>query len=74
MSLDARLRRLETGVSLDPVPSPFLVWAGTLPLEDVRALRDYLRASVEVESPEVLATGARYRRGRELLALAPEAR
>lgn len=65
MSLDARLRRLETGVSLDP---------GTLPLEDVRALRDYLRASVEVESPEVLATEARYRRGRELLALAPEAR
>lgn len=73
MSLEGRLRKLEAELPNTPVPSPFIEWASTLPIDDIRAIRDYLRAWDEGESDEVLATHPRHRRARALLLLAPSA-
>lgn len=71
MSLDDRLRKLEAQAPPDAAPSPFVEWAETLPIDDVRTVRDYLRAVLDSASEDSLADDRRYVRARELLALAP---
>ncbi|MGE0227515.1 MAG: hypothetical protein AB7U23_03275 [Dehalococcoidia bacterium] len=71
MSRGDRLRKLEEQFPPIPVLSPFVEWAATLPIDDMRAVRDYLQAMIDSESEEALLEDPRYLRVRDLLPLAP---
>ncbi len=64
MNLVLRLRRLEEQLPSSPPRSPFVEWVTTPPIDDMRAIRDYLQASLDGESEDVLLEDERYGRAR----------
>lgn len=73
VNLELRLRQLEGQLRPEPPESPFVEWVTTLPLDDIRALRDYL-TDLDSDTPMSNSTAEqRHGRALALLAVAPEA-
>lgn len=73
MNLELRLRQLEGQLRPEPPESAFVEWATALPLDDIRALRDYLTALVSDTPMSDSTLEQRHERALSLLAVAPEA-